>query len=243
MRGLRNLAVAALVWAGGCILSAAAETAEDFHAAVAAAYAPYREAVHYLETGNAGLAGLAIERAQDEWRKVEATYAPAPPDAFAKDPKWSESLALVGRAFTDGLKAAESGNAEAALAALATVRRSLADLRLRSGQRVYSDCIDAMNAAMDLLYAYRRKPPARTVPAEQAAFAKAVADTETWYRRCRDEAPPAMREAGEFKRLFEGALVSLGRLKQAGATGPDDLIVSLVRELRSFDKLIWLRFG
>lgn len=243
MRGLRNLAVAALLWAAGSILPAAAETAEDFHAAVAAAYAPYREAVHYLETGNAGLASLAIERAQDEWRKVEATYAPAPPDAFAKDSKWREALALVGRALTDGLKAAESGNVEAALAALATVRLSLADLRLRSGQRVYSDCIDAMNAAMDVLYAYRRKPPARSVPAEQAAFAKAVADTETWYRRCRDEAPPTMREAGEFKRLFEGALVSLGRLKQAGAAGPDDLIVSLIRELRSFDRLIWLRFG
>jgi len=243
MRGLRNLAVAVLFWAAGSVLPAAAGSAEDFHAAVAAAYAPYREAVHYLETGNTGLAGLAIERAQDEWRKVEATFAPAPPDAFAKDPKWRESLALVGTALTDGLKASESGNSEAALAALATVRRSLADLRLRSGQRVYSDCIDAMNAAMDVLYAYRRKPAVRSRPAELAAFLKAVGDAETWYRRCRDEASPALREQNEFRRLFDGALASLGRLKQSAASAPDDIIVSLIRELRSFDRLIWLRFG
>jgi len=244
MRGLRNLAA--------CVLFAvavtgpgarAAETVAAFHAAVAAAYEPYREAVHYLETGNAGLAALALERTRDEWRKLDARFAAEPPEPFAKDPQWRGSIAEIGQAIEAGLTAADAGQAENALAALATVRRALAEMRLRGGQRVYSDCIDAMNAAMDNLYAFRRNPPGRGKAAEQAAFAKAVAATESWYRRCRDEAPPAMREAGEFKRLFDGALVSLGRLKQAGVSGPDDLVISLLREMRSFDKLIWLRFG
>lgn len=243
MRGLRNLAAAALIAAAGSGVGIAAEPVEAFHKAVAAAYEPYRDAVHYLETGNAGLAGLALERARDEWRKLEARFADSPPQPFAKDAKWRESIAEIGQAFEAGLNASEAGRPDGALAALATVRRALADLRLRGGQRVFSDCVDAMNAAMDNLYAFRRNPPDRGKPAEQAAFAKAVAETETWYRRCRDEAPPALRDIGEFKRLFDGAMLSLVRLKQAGVTGPDDLVISLIREMRSFDKLIWLRFG
>ncbi|MGH7005000.1 MAG: hypothetical protein ACREIP_13720, partial [Alphaproteobacteria bacterium] len=226
MRGLRNLAGLLVAWVLAVTGAGAAETVQNFHEAVAAAYGPYREAVHYLETGNAGLAALAIERAQDQWRKVEARFAAAPPEAFARDEKWRETLASIGKALGQGLSVAESGNAEAALAALVTVRRSLAELRLRSGQRVYSDCIDAMNAAMDRLYAYRRKPPARGNPAEMAAFKQAVADTEKWYRRCRDEAPPALRDQAEFRRLFDGAIASLGRLSRSTKNGPDDLLVS-----------------
>ena len=96
MRGLRNLAAAALIATATAVPGTrAAEPANAFHAAVAAAYEPYREAVHYLETGNAGLASLALERARDAWRKVEARFADAPPDAFANDAKWRDSIAEV----------------------------------------------------------------------------------------------------------------------------------------------------
>jgi len=243
MRGLRNLAAAFALWGAALAGAAADDGAQRFHEGVAAAYAPYREAVYYLETGNAGLAALTIERAQDEWRKVEADFASSPPAAFKGDAKWRETLATVSTALADGLKAADAGKAEAALAALATVRRVLAELRLRSGQRVYSDCIDAMNAAMDRLYAYRRTPSARATPAGLAGFKAAVADTERWYRRCRGEAAPALRDQGEFRRLFDGAIASLDRLKRVAQSGADDVIASLIREIHSFDRLIWLRFG
>jgi hypothetical protein len=243
MPGLRNLAAAAALLLAGAALARAGESVEDFHRSVAAAYEPYREAVHYLETGNSGLAALALERARDEWRRVASRFAEAPPAPFAKDARWKETLAAIDTALERGLAAADSGNGEAALAALGSVRRELAELRLRGGQRVYSDCIDAMNAAMDRLWSYRNAPPARARAGSIAAFKKDAAEAERWYRRCRDEAPPALRQQGEFKRLFDGALASLARLPRAADSGNAELVVSLLRELRSFDKLIWLRFG
>ncbi|MCW5772837.1 MAG: hypothetical protein KIT16_14430 [Rhodospirillaceae bacterium] len=238
------MAGAALLWlCAGWVSPAAAETTpEAFYDAVAGAYAPYREAVHYLETGNAGLAALALDRADAEWRKVRARFADDPPKPYAGDLKWKATLAAIGDALEAGLKAADAGDDKVALATLAAVRRDLAELRLRSGQRVYSDCIDAMNAAMDRLWAFRAHPPDRTQPGSLPAFKAAVASTQRWYRRCRDEAPPALAASDEFKRLFAGALAGLDRL-DAAASGPADRIVSILRELRSYDKLIWLRFG
>jgi hypothetical protein len=242
MRPLRNLAALAVlsVLFGS---PAAAAPAEAFHEAVAAAYDPFREAVHYLETGNAGLAALALERARDAWRQVEGKFVATPPQGFKDDPTWRESLIGIGKALDNGLAAADRGDAPAALAALGAVRPRLAALRLRGNQRVYSDCIDAMNAAMDRLWVFRRTPPRRARPETISAFKAAIAETETWYRRCREEAPLPLRGNPEFRRLFDGALASLARLVPAAEADNEDLIVSLLRELRSFDKLIWLRFG
>lgn len=247
MRGLQSLtatAAAGLLWllAGLFAPAAGQTTAEDFADAVARAYDPYREAVHYLETGNAGLAALALDRAAAEWRRIQAAFADAPPGAYANDLQWKPTLIYIGDALDTGLKAADAGDAKAALAALAGVRRELAELRQRSGQRVHSDCIDAMNAAMDRLWAFRAEPPGRTRPGSVAAFKAAVNETQTWYLRCRDEAPARIAANAEFKRLFAGALAALARLDTA-ATGPADRIISILRELRSYDKLIWLRFG
>jgi hypothetical protein len=247
MGRLQNVAVLAgvlAVWifTGGPPRALAADAARAFHEAAAAAYAPCREAVYYIETGNAGLAGLAIDRALAEWRGVEARFAAAPPGPYAKDAKWKATLAGIEAALAVAAKAADARDADGALAALASVRTDLAELRARNGQRVYSDCIDAMNAAMDRLWAFRARPPDRAEPTSIAAFKSAVADTQRWYRRCRDEAPPSFAGTDEFKRLFAGALAGLERLDGA-AGGPADRLVSILRELHSYDTLIWLRFG
>jgi len=234
MRGLRLVsAVLCLVAALAPRPAAADEGTDAFHAAVAGAYQHYREAVHYYETGNRDLGELALDEFAAAWKALAGRYAAKPPPAYAKDSAFAETLAAVAA------KAARAAGAApaAALAALRPVRADLAALRRRSGQRVFSDCVDAMNAAMDRLWAYRRKPPdAPQLP----AFVAAVRATSARYRECLDQAPAATRDSAEFRRMMEGALASLARLEAATSA---ELIVSLLRELRSFDKLIWLRFG
>ncbi len=246
MRGLRSVAarvVAGVLWlAAAAAPPAAADSAQDFYAAVSAAYDPYREAIHYLDTGSAGLAALALDRAASAWREVRARFTDAPPAAYAGDLRWRATLEQIATALSNGRAAADRGDAKEALAALIPVRLELAELRLRSGQRVFSDCIDTMNAAAERLWAFRDTPPDRRRVGSIAAFKAAVMETDRWYRRCRDEAPPRFAQNQEFRRLFEGAIASLAKL-DAAADGGGDRIVALLRELRAYDRLIWLRFG
>ena len=234
MRGLRLVsAVLCLAAALAAPPAAADEGTDAFHAAVAAAYQHYREAIHYYETGNSDLGELAFDQFLAAWKSLAERYAGKPPAAYAKDETFAESLAAIA-----GKAGSAAGAAPAeALLALKPIRSDLAALRKRSGQHVFSDCVDAMNAAMDRLWEYRQKPPdARRLPTFQAATRETVAR----YRECLEQAPPPLRDAAEFRRMMEGALASLARLETATDA---ELIVSLLRELRSFDKLIWLRFG
>jgi len=234
MRGLRLVSAVLCLLAALAPCPAAADEATDaFHAAVAGAYRQYREAIHYHETGNSELAELALDQFLAEWKSLAARYADKPPPAYAKDADFAETLTAI-----EGKATSAVGSAPAeALLALKPIRDDLAALRKRSGQRVFSDCVDAMNAAMDRLWAYRRKPPdAKQLPAFQAA----TRATAGRYRECLEQAPAALRDSAEFRRMMEGALASFARLEAASDA---ELIVSLLRELRSFDKLIWLRFG
>ena len=234
MRGLRLVsAVLCLLAAFSACPAAADEATDAFHAAVAGAYRHYREAIHYHETGNSELAELALDQFLAEWRALEYRYADKPPPAYAKYPAFAGTLTAI-----EGKAQSAVGSAPAeALLALQPIRADLAALRKRGGQALFSDCVDAMNAAMDKLWEYRREPPdAKQLPAFQAA----TRTTAAAYRQCLEGAPPTLRDSAEFRRMMEGALASFARLE---AASDGELIVSLLRELRSFDKLIWLRFG
>jgi hypothetical protein len=234
MRGLCLVGAAVCLWAALVPPPTAADDAtEAFHAAVAGAYRHYREAIHYYETGNSDLGELAFEQFAAEWKALAARYADRPPPAYAKDGAFAETLSAV-----ESKAASAAGTAPAeALLALRPIRADLAALRKRSGQRVFSDCVDAMNAAMDRLWEYRQTPPdARRLP----VFRSAARATAARYRECLEQAPAPVRDSAEFRRMMEGALASLARLEAAADA---ETIVSLLRELRSFDRLIWLRFG
>ena len=236
MRGLRIVSAVLCVLAALPSAAAADEATDAFHAALGEAYRPYREAVHYYETGNNELAEIALEEFVASWKALVARYAAMPPPGYAKDADFGKTLAAIA----DKAAHAVGASPAEALPALRPIRTDLAALRKRNGLTVFSDCVDAMNAAMDRLWAYRQKPPgANEVP----AFKAAVAATTGQYRNCLDVAPAPTRESAEFRRMLEGALASLARLEAAAEAGNAELVVSLLRELRSFDKLIWMRFG
>jgi len=234
MCGLRIVSVVLCLLAWLPAVPAVADPATDaFHAAVADAYRHYREAMHYHETGNTELAELALDQFVEAWKGIAARYADKPPPAYAQDAAFAETLAAIE---AKAMSAVGSAPAEVLLA-LGPIRGDLALFRKRNNQQTFSDCIDAMNAAFDRLWEYRRKPPtARQLP----AFVAATQTTAARYRQCLEQAPPALRDSAEFRRMMEGALASFARLEAATEA---ELIVSLLRELHSFDKLIWLRFG
>ena len=89
--------VAALLWP----TATRADATAAFLEASAQAYAPYRGALSYLHTGNAGLAALALDAMAARWAALCDRFRDQPPAAFAEDPAWQASLdAITGRIET-----------------------------------------------------------------------------------------------------------------------------------------------
>ena len=214
-----------------------------FNAAVGKAYTHYRGAVFYLRTGNPAVANIELKQAIDLWESGVLPFRAAPPDAFAGDPAWSGLLDDVAARLAKAEAATRAGETEPAAAALAPVRDALAGLRARNGVRVFSDCIDEANAAMDALWVFRQTPPDFGVPDEVNDLRAKTAVTAYLYRRCAEEAPPAVAETPEFKRIMGGTLESLDRMWAVIDAGDGEAVISILREIRSFDRMLWLQFG
>ena len=245
MRGLRIVSVVLCLWAALAVPPAQADARTDaYHAAVAGAYRHYREAVHYLENGNVELGAFALDQFATAWRPIVSAYGTSPPPAYAKTPPERFNLVLLGILDVARKSQATIGKRppEQIAGDLEQIRSALLLLRRINDVRVYADCIDLMNRATQRLWGFRSRPPVPNNAEAAIRYKVALYETTLWYRQCRDEAPAAYRDTEEFRRLFDGALASLTKLEGVDIAHTDAL-VSILRELHSFDRLIWLRFG
>ncbi len=230
---------AALLWP----TAARAETTAAFLEASAEAYAPYRGALSYLHTGNAGLAALALDAMAARWAALSDRFRDRPPAAFAADPAWRASLdAITGRIETARARL-EAGDPQGAAAALAPIRAALGDLRRRNGIVTFSDRIDAFSAAMEAMWVHRRNPPDMADPQAIAALAEQARALLLALLDVATEAPKKIAADPQFQRLIEGAFGSMGSIDGAIQLRDQTILISTLRELRSTERLLWLYFG
>jgi len=242
MRQLR-LALAALIIfsaAGGFALGAGVH---DFHDASALAYRHYRAAMFYLRTGNAIVASFELEQMARRWNAVIDRFSVAPPDVYSADPVWEKALIEVMERIDAGLEIAIQGDAKAARKRIKPVRKILAALRKRNGMTSYSDTVDATNVAFATLYQYRHEPPDFSSMDELDRLRQALAVTIHWSEKTRANAPPAIRDEEEFKRLMDRHLYSVGRVWVAIKEKSQLNLINILRELHSSDDLLFLKFG
>ena len=242
MRKCLLFAVLALTLAGTAGAARASGLA-DFNRAAAAAYGHYRAAASYLRTGNAALAAIELEAAAGKWRGVQSRFAGSPPDAFADDPAWAATLTGVGERLHEALAATDAGDLKAAGEALAPIRGELGALRRRNNVVVFSDRVDALTAAMDRLWRFRHEPPDLKAAATLRELRSGTAVFEYLLGRCRETAPAALRGDPDFIRFLDSAVEGVERLWQAIETKDQTLLINTLRELRSFERLFFLRFG
>jgi hypothetical protein len=243
-----RLPFAASAWLSAFLLlvastAAAADGLEAFKVASGDAYRHYRGAVLYLRTGNLALAALELEEMAQKWDALLAEFAAAPPDAFADDPTWPETLTDVGRRAQGALAAIDAGQTDAATEALAPVRESLADLRRRNGVTFFSDYIDAVSTAMDALWQYRDAPPDFADAAPTATLLEHIAAMRAAVTAGQAAAPPSARDDPQFQRLMTGSLLSLQRIDSAVERKDPQLLNNSLGELKSFERILWMEFG
>ncbi len=238
----RLITVITLLLAIGTGFAHAADQ-DAFNKAVSEAYAGYRAATSYLRTGNAGLASLELASALESWGSVVLTNSDSPPVAYMNDPKFVPTLTAINATLEKALKQAEDGDAETALKTLKPVRDQIYDLRKRNGVRLYADCITELNRAIEPLYERRHNPP----DLGSAYIRQQVTDESKTYENllkdCRAMAPEKYEDDPEFKRLFDGTLESIQSMYPAIESEDPGRVVNVLRELRSFDRIIYFRFG
>lgn len=222
---------------------ARSDTLTDFHTDVGSAYAAYRTATSYLRTGNAGLASLELSGAVDTWKVLSKKFSKQPPPGFDGDPKFAATMQDIQAALSKGMAASEADDAKTGLAVLDRVRGALYELRRRNGMRLYADCVTELNREMDALYEFRKTPPDFTKPGAGNAIKASAAVYAFLLADCRKLAPAALEADVEFQRLFDGTRASVESLVPATDSGNAGSVVNVLRELRSFDRIIYFRFG
>ncbi len=230
---------AALLWP----TAARADATAEFLKASAEAYAPYRGAIAYLHTGNAGLAALALDAMAARWAALCDRFRDRPPAAFAEDPAWRASLdAITGRIETARARL-EAGDAAGAATALAPIRAALGGLRRRNGIVTFSDRIDAFSAAVETIWVYRRDPPDLADPEAMAALAEQARTLRRALEAVAAGRPEKIAGDPQFQRLIEGSFKSVATIERAIEARDQALLISALRELRSTEQLLWLYFG
>ncbi|MEK9726272.1 MAG: hypothetical protein VW405_22675, partial [Rhodospirillaceae bacterium] len=123
------------------------------------------------------------------------------------------------------------------------IRQALVDLRRRNGLFLFADYVEEANRAMDALFEYRRKTIDFANLEEVRTLLRRTAVTADWYRRCMEAAPEAYQQSVEFKRLIDVSLASLSLIWEAARERNQRRVINILRELRSSDRLLYLRFG
>ncbi len=216
---------------------------EDFLAAKQDAYRYYRSAWFYLRTGNLDLAALELSGFVQGWDQVRSRFGEAPPGPFADDPLWRDDLAEIAGHAAAGMAALEVVDQEVARAALAAIPAILADMRARNGVVTFSDAVDSLTRAMEDLWRYRDETADFDDPAIRAELSEGTERLRAAFARLRDEAPDEVAFDDRFLRLVGDSDAAVNRLEEAVAARDQTALVNALRELRSFERLLWLNFG
>ncbi len=225
------------------IAPAQANNVDVFNVDVSKAYAAYRSASSYLRTGNPGIAFLELSDASDVWAKITRKYAAAPPRPYKKDTHFGETLSRIAKALNKGRDLAEGGDAKASLKTIRPVRDLIYDMRKRNGIRLYADCVTELNRAMEPIYVHRRVIPDLYNEALHARITNESRAYQNLLQECRTLAPESYTSDDEFIRLFDGTMESITSIFPAIESRKPQRVINVIRELRSFDRIIYFKFG
>ncbi len=214
-----------------------------FHTALADAYPHYRETLFYLRTGNSDVALVELQKWTEKWQDITVDHGPRPPDVYADDTTWKATLTKIFDLSTSGLSQARTGRVKRAVDDLKDIRWILSKLRRRNHVVIFSDHVDRANQLFDRLFVFRHAPPEFANQKQVDHFRAAVSYATLAYQLVMDNAPTAYRDDPEFQRLMKQSFHSFDRLWVAINARNRLNLINILREMRSSDRMLYLRFG
>ncbi len=239
----KNLSV---VLAACAIFTAASATAGDlsnFNEAVEKVAAHNRVATNYLRTGNADLAAIEVDDMRSAWSKLAKQFEGKTPDAFADNALYADLLQSTAVRIDKTLSLIDSGDLPGAAKETVEFREKLSAMRRASGLYILADCVLDANKAMDEFFVYKTTLPQWGDKGVKADVQSKAAIYGYLLRRCEAMATPAVKNDPEFRRLIDGALNGLSFVPQAVSNEDSNQLYRVLIELRSFDNLLFFRFG
>lgn len=244
VRLLVSLALLAmLLWEALGTTANANQELAGFNAMVTGALRHYHAASFYLRTRNADVAAVELQLLQDSWQAVVARYRTAPPGAFAADPQWHNALGQVSSSINQALTAANAGDVDASQDRLHSAYQELASLRKRNFVHIFSDDVDELNTAVAGLAVYGRGVADLGSPDHVNAIKASAAVVAYLARKCRDGRPLEYQQSEEFRRLIDGMLESVEELISAVDRKDEQEVRTSIGAIRSYDRMLSLRFG
>ena len=230
--------------AGGFLpLRASASELGEFHSAVAGVFEPYRAARSYLRTESNDAAAFELEAMLAAWSALNERFGETPPDALSDDAQYAPVIARIGADGKAALEAIDAGNPADARALLEPLHGLMSDLRRRNGLYLLPDCLMDFSGAMDELWVFRHEMPDLSEVESKIKVLSRAAVVEYEAKRCEAMASGSLRADPEFRRLFDIFHEGIAPIRRGVIEESPARIINVLRELRSAQRLIFLRFG
>ncbi|MGI9483779.1 MAG: hypothetical protein ACR2OR_15625 [Hyphomicrobiales bacterium] len=202
------------------------------------ANAHLRAAASYLRTQNPDLAAIELEEFNAAWENLPAVSSYARNEGL-----FSQIISAAATSGENALSSVDAGELEKARRELLTARASLYALHTGLGWEIFADCIWRANETGKALWPFRRPPP----DLEDESVREEIKSASNAYlealEACDAKAPSAIKIDPEFRRLIDGSVQSLQKLPSRVDEKSTGGLFRLLIELRSFDRLLYFRFG
>lgn len=229
------LLLAALMAAG------LAHAADPLTEAMQQAYAPYRNAMFKLNSGDQEQARQAVTKAQQSWAGVAAQFGAKPPVPYDQDAALTASLAEVGDIYAKVASEVEANQLPQAHATLKQVSRAMADIRQRSNVVTFTDHVNAYHVQMEKVLI--DGPKLLQAADGKLQLMAQVGALDYLAQRLQTQAPALYLQNPEFKALQAALAQSVADLKVALLQpGEPDLKAVLASVKTSYSKL-FAKFG
>jgi len=203
----------------------------------------YRVAVNYLRTGNVDFAAIELEGMIENWKSLELKARDEFPAPYDNDPNARRNLLEVGELAVSALAYIDDGKPKQARRLIKPIRSMLHNLRARNGIYLLEDCLYEASRAFAPLYAYKGVEPDFALPGDGAKLLAAAAGTASKLSQCDAMASSETRKNEAFRRLIDGSLASMARIPDAVETVDNALLYRVLIEMKSFDRLLFFRYG
>ncbi len=196
------------------------------------ANAQLRTAATYLRTGNMDFAALALE-------EIISFKTPG-----ELKPGKETIVSMTTVEVKAALKLIDENQPTKARSGLLKLREALFQQHKKQDIEVFDDCIWGLVKRGPALWYFRKNKPDLNDRQQSQKVAEAAKNYLDQLNKCDAGAPSELKVDKDYRRLITGARESLERLPlEAVAKKDGGLLFRFIIELRSFDRLLYFRYG